>query len=361
MTAGIVGSPTKHNNFDFVRVVAALLVLYSHQYALFGLTEPMLGKQNFGTWGVLVFFSISGFLVSQSWRNDPHWGRFILKRLLRIWPGLAVATVLTACVLGPLVSSLPAHSYFTAPDFMGFFSNLKLLAIRYQLPGVFDANTYPKAINGSLWTIPLEVRCYIALSLIGLFGLARHRWVAMVAFLALVVYYFGVLRDPSNHQYQFALYFFLGSCLDAYRSRWQTQPLRLLIPASILSVLAFATGADEVATLAILPACVIVLGTSTTPVLSRFGRFGDLSYGIYIYAFPVQQTLVWAGIEKLPFALVVLAAAAVTTACAYISWHLVERPALGFKPKRHTKGESPELAASITSASYRKHATWHLT
>ncbi len=337
MTDGIAGAPARHNNFDFLRVFAAFMVLFSHQYALNGLPEPLLGSKALGNVGVLIFFSISGFLVSQSWRNDPHWVRFVAKRFLRIWPGLAVVTLLAAFVLGPIVSTLSTSAYFAGPDFIDFFNNLKLMAIRYHLPGVFETNLYPKAVNGSLWTIPLEVRCYLALSLIGLIGLARRRWIAVLALLGLVAYYFGVVRDPNNYQYQFALYFFLGTCLDVYRDKWDAQPLKLLAPAAVLSAVAFLLGAVDVGLLLILPACVIVFGTRSTPVVNRFGRFGDLSYGIYIYAFPVQQTLIWAGAAKLPFAVGLMLAAAVTVAFAWFSWHLVEGPALGFKPGRRAK------------------------
>ena len=345
MTDGIAGAPARHNNFDFVRLVAAFMVLYSHQYALNGMSEPLIGSKTFGNVGVLIFFSISGFLVAQSWRNDPHWGRFLVKRFLRIWPGLAVVTLSAACLLGPLVSTLSLRAYFAGHEFTEFFSNLKLMAIRYPLPGVFETNIYPKAVNGSLWTIPLEVRCYIALSVVGLIGLAKRRWIAALAFAGLVVYYFGVVRDPNNYQYQFALYFFLGTCLDTYRAKWEARPLYLLIPAAVLSFCAFLLGAVDVGTLLILPVCVIVFGTRTSPVVSRFGRFGDLSYGIYIYAFPVQQTLIWAGAGKLPFALGLALAALVTAVCAYFSWHLVERPALGFKPKGRAKVPAAPVAS----------------
>ena len=104
---------------------------------------------------------------------------------------------------------------------------------------------------------------------------------------------------------------------------------------------------EDAGTLLILPACVIVFGTRSTPVVSRFGRFGDLSYGIYIYAFPVQQTLVWAGAAKLPFALGFVSACAATVACAYASWHLVERPALGFKPKRRVKAPAVPVPSGV--------------
>ena len=141
------------NNFDALRIAAAFSVLLSHQYALCGLKEPVVfGVMSLGTLGVLVFFSISGFLVSQSWRQDPHLARFLAKRWLRIWPGLAAFTVLSACVLGPIVSTLSWRSYYSDVEFYAYFESLKLFTIQYGLPGVFDNNIAPKAVNGSLWT-----------------------------------------------------------------------------------------------------------------------------------------------------------------------------------------------------------------
>ena len=98
------------NNFDFVRVAAALAVVASHQFALTGHAEPVLfGLHSLGGMGVLVFFSVSGFLVAQSWDADPHVGRFAARRLLRIWPAFALVILLAALVWGPLMSALPAR------------------------------------------------------------------------------------------------------------------------------------------------------------------------------------------------------------------------------------------------------------
>ena len=122
------------NNIDFIRMVAALFVLYSHQHALMGLPEPsVLGAHSLGGFGVLVFFSISGFLVAQSWHADPSFYRFALKRMLRIWPGMAVAVLLAALVLGPMVSTLPVREYYAHPLIGEYLLNLRF-TVRDALP-----------------------------------------------------------------------------------------------------------------------------------------------------------------------------------------------------------------------------------
>ena len=102
------------NAFDFIRVVAALAVLYSHSFPLFGLPEPSHAGQTLGSLAVAIFFAVSGFLVCQSWLRDPDVYRFTLRRALRIMPGLIVAVAFTAFVAGALDTRLPLSEYFTA-------------------------------------------------------------------------------------------------------------------------------------------------------------------------------------------------------------------------------------------------------
>lgn len=227
----------RFNNFDFLRIAAAFLVLISHQYALNGLPEPSVFNMSLGTFGVLIFFSISGFLVSQSWRQDPHVGRFLVKRFLRIWPGLAVVTLIAAFVLGPMVSSLEWRAYFLQPELLDFLRNLKVVTIRYVLPGVFEENIHPKAVNGSLWTIPLEVRCYFVLLFIGMIGLMKKPFLVLFGTLLFGAYYFVLAFDPKNYQVHFGLYFLAGVCLALFRRRWEASPIHLLAATGMLATI----------------------------------------------------------------------------------------------------------------------------
>jgi len=334
---------SRQNNFDFLRMAAAFLVLVSHQFALNGLPEPSVFRMSLGTFAVLVFFSVSGFLVSQSWRQDPHALRFLAKRFLRIWPGLAVVTLLAALVLGPLVSTLEAQTYFAHPDLRDFLRNLKLTTIRYVLPGVFDDNPHPRAVNGSLWTIPLEVRCYAALLLAGVAGLMARRWTVALGTAAFAVYFFGPAFDPKNYQLHFAVYFFAGVCLDLYRRLWEGQPAWLVAAAGAASLAFHLLGLDHIALAILIPSLSVAAGTCATPVIRRFGRYGDLSYGVYIYAFPIQQTVVWMAGKDLPFTAGLAIAAAATLVCAFLSWHLVEQPALRLKSRLPERLALPRL------------------
>ncbi|OPX54002.1 acyltransferase family protein, partial [Oceanospirillum multiglobuliferum] len=126
------------NNFDFVRLTAALMVLFAHQFALLGRLSPAFGARlDPGALAVYTFFIVSDFLVAQSWTADPHAWRFVARRVLRIWPALIVATVVCALVLGPLVSTLPMADYFRSRQTYAYFSWLRVIPT-YDLPGVFE-------------------------------------------------------------------------------------------------------------------------------------------------------------------------------------------------------------------------------
>lgn len=143
------------------------MVLYGHSFVLLGLREPLfMSWLPLGPLGVFIFFTISGYLVSESWDRDPHLLRFFQRRLLRILPGLAVCVLLTVGVLGPLLTTLPLADYFSNPHTLGYLRTIGLY-ITYYLPGVFDGNRYPNAVNGSLWSLPVEFLMYIVVALVG--------------------------------------------------------------------------------------------------------------------------------------------------------------------------------------------------
>ncbi len=330
-------TPARNNNFDFIRILAALLVLLSHQFALTGRTEFSFGfyYHSLGGIGVLIFFSLSGFLVAQSWERDPNVLRFTIRRFLRIWPGLCVVTLLAVCVLGPLISTVPIKQYFLSAETRDYFLTLKLTKVRFFLPGVFDANPHQRSVNGSLWTIPLEIRWYAILCLLGLFGLLKRQWLLLAGIFIFAFYVFGFHHAEHNPKrvlnQEFGLFFMYGVCTYAFRSVWKSKSLLVGAVICVLSIAFWMIGHQYIALFIALPYSVILFGTASTPFIRRFGRFGDLSYGLYIYAFPVQQTIIWLTENKISF----IKGLAMTTVCATIlalaSWHLVEKPMLSLK------------------------------
>lgn len=357
------------NNFDALRLSAALFVLFSHQHALTGLREPsVLNVHTLGGLGVLMFFSISGFLVAQSWNNDPNAGRFTAKRLLRVWPGLAVALTLTAFVLGPAVSHLPWREFVAHPMVMDYYlSNLRF-ALRDILPLRFEGNALPTAINGSLWTIPLELKCYLVLGIFGVLGLLKVRWFLIVLTLCGLLVY--AVWEPRGDRLvacmgwspeqrfllEFGLFFFAGACCHVLRLHQKGRAAWMaLVACWFLAVGALLFGRPLLALWLVVPITVLMVGNASTPYLRRFGRFGDVSYGLYIYAFPVQQTVIWLFGDVFSWWTVLGMAVVITFALALASWHLVEKWALHFKPSL----KAGALPAAMQTAAPAKTSQHH--
>jgi len=338
----------RRNNFDFLRIVAAFCVLISHQHALTGQPEPsVLGAQSLGGFGVLVFFAISGFLVSQSWQQDPCLWRFAARRLLRIWPGFAVVILLVSVVLGPLVSTLPPRDYYQHPGFVDYFFNL-LFRLRDGLPVNFTGSAIPHASNGSLWSIPLELACYVALAGAGVLGLLRRAWaLPMAALLSAAVYFFAqpywlALTQRAGLGQEFLLlamfgnFFLAGAAASslALHQRPHVQQQAIALSCVLLGLAAYLADQPLLAIWCVLPVIVSLFGNMQTPLIRHAGHFGDLSFGVYIYAFPVQQTLIWLYKDRLSWLTLLAACVAVTLGLAWLSWHAVEKWALQLKPQR---------------------------
>jgi peptidoglycan/LPS O-acetylase OafA/YrhL len=359
------------NNFDLLRLLAAISVVFAHSFNLLGLPEPFphLEGLSWGFLGVLVFFSISGFLISRSWAKDPRIISFVVKRALRLMPALIVALLLSAVVLGPLVTSTPVRTYLDEPGTKAYVINNATLQSDYDLPGVFEHNSYPLAVNGSLWTLPLEVKAYAFVALIGLAGLLT-RWralmIGVVAFAVLAcidsvrssipganhfvaslvdiqaspaLVYEAKLGTYTVYADMFAA-FTIGATLYALRRwvslRWE---LALLVLVAWLSTIALGGSAPEIALVILGPYIVLFLAYRTRSVVRLPKRMGDYSYGAYIYAFPVQQTISSLSHPHSGW-LMFLLAMPITLVLATLSWHLIERPALDIK-RRLVAAESP--------------------
>lgn len=334
----VLRAPANHNNFDCIRIVAAAAVLFSHHFALTGQPEPsFFGLHSIGGAAVIVFFVISGYLVTSSWYNDPHFVRFSARRVLRIWPALTAVAVVTAYGLGTWVTELPTTEYLRHRATFDYLNILRM-RIHYVLPGVFENNPYPKGVNGSLWTIPLEVRCYIVLVCAGLVGLLKNKTV----FLGIVAVYMLWFVSQSSaditlkihYGRELSAFFLAGAALYALQPHWEEKPWFWMGALCILAAIAWWAGWKYTATLLGLPFLIVYGGTRSTPVLRRFGRWGDPSYGIYLIAFPIQQTVILYSWPALGFAGTMLFSLLVTTALAYASWHSIEKQALKFKPRK---------------------------
>lgn len=350
------GPNRAHGAFDGLRLLAASAVLFGHSYALAraGGAEPLLeltgGNLGLGEVAVLTFFAMSGYLVTQSWISDPSPVRFMARRTLRIVPALALVIGVSFALIGPLTTQLHLPDYYSNPHAWTYLAKALIYPTQYGLPGVFEKNPYPIVVNGSLWTLRLEFGLYVVVAALGYLGLSRFRWVN-VALAALswaavaVLMQTGVLSGmPFHHQavvlFLNAVPFFAGAALA--QSNLDSRIFFGITAALVLATaLSIHTPYLTLLLIASLPFATILIARYGTCDLRRFG---DYSYGIYLFAFPVQQTVVYflPDIEPVQLSLV---AGVATFACAFLSWHLVEKHALALKPRRRKAVQTLMAAA----------------
>lgn len=329
---------THSNNFDFIRIAAALAVLVSHQHALVGRFEPgVLGIHSLGGFAVLVFFAISGYLVTGSWISDPNLLRFTARRSLRVWPALTVVVVVSAYVLGPWVTELPIGEYLRNKATAKYLSNI-WLDTNNALPGVFLNNPHPQTVNGSIWTIPFEVLCYAIVALVGLAGILKFRFISIALILIACIWY-QLTLGPDLHsdwkvKQEMIAYFFIGALLFLLRPYWRKRTLIWLTAFVVTALIAWNSGFRYLGLMIGLPFVIIYFGTSSTPFIRSFGKLGDPSYGLYLFAFPIQQTIIYFFWPKFSFIEILTASIITTTVFAYTSWHCIEKTALKLKPHK---------------------------
>ena len=337
----------RDNAFDVLRLGAAAMVLISHSFALTGHREPMLGDTSLGIAGVEIFFAISGFLVTASWVGQPRVRAYLLKRGLRILPALVLTLVLTAFVLGPAVSSLSTSTYLGGSDPLHYVgANVAATVsadaigdLDYRLPGVFQDNL-TDVVNGSLWTLPVEVGAYFLVLAAGLAGLIRRGWLWVLVGVALVV-----LAGPRSSSLNLLLLTIFGvaALLSTQRERVPLTPWLAVAALALWAVSAWLPFSSALAAIAV-PYLVVYLAYGAPRALRRLTRPGDVSYGMYLLAFPVQQTVVLLVGDIGPVALVAIALP-VTYLLALASWRCDARPALALKrllrsPSGHDRGDA---------------------
>jgi peptidoglycan/LPS O-acetylase OafA/YrhL len=334
----------RNRQFDLMRLIFATCVILSHAPELIDgdrhreLLTRLTGTVSFGDFGVDGFFLLSGYLILQSWLHDPDLWDYLRKRVLRIYPGYVVASIVGTVALGSLIPAVPA--YFHQINFHFFVSLLHLgypnaPPVRLRTEGVIE--------NGSLWTIPYEFRCYLGVALLGIAGLLRRSWI----WAALTAFFFcsflipplgqalswhspvGVVGEP-HVTFRLGAAFLVGGCFFLFAAKMRFRPwlgglavavlvaVRLVLPEQLPAVLLVAGGY-----------LLFYVGQLDLRVLDRLPEMPDISYGVYLYGWPVE--LLWidfvGGSPWTTFA-------GVTAACyglGWLSWHFVERPMLKLK------------------------------
>lgn len=343
----------RRNNFDAIRLAAALSVVFSHSFLIAEGSEAgepfarITGNQCvLGLVGVFVFFVISGYLVTESWCRSPAPGRFALRRALRIYPGLAVNVLVCALLLGPLVSKLASGAYFGDPGLGAFVAKtLTLDPGPLQLPGVlFVDNPVGLLVNGSLWTLRYEAMMYVMVLLLGAARLVRLPVALGLAALGIAAVHFEKLLEPWGDFGEWAWFlgfFAAGMVLSLARERVVYRGRYALLA---LAALVLFTWAGRLIMLFPLAGAYLVIWFSR-----RYDRWldyarhvGDLSYGLYIYGWPSEQLVMWLSGGRAPWWQVFLGSLAIALPAAWLSWHGVEKWALRWGRRRR----APRFAAA---------------
>lgn len=330
----------RNNSLNALRLALATAVLVSHSWPLSGHEwEPNLGGANLGTWAVLGFFGISGYLITRSRLSGRPARDFYRARALRIMPALLVALVVVAFVFAPLSLLLDPAATWDPVSSVTFVARNAVLYPPAPLaqPGIADtlANVpYPIVWDGPLWTLFWEGCCYLGVG-IGASILPRRALpvVALVGFVAMTVLSlagaFGApVPDLAMLVMPMALAFFGGMLVLLFGERIR-QNAATIAGALVIIVIAVVLGLVPV--LAPLPLAFLLLVLGNVLPLTKVGAEYDMSYGVYIYAWPVQQLLALAGAAGLPLPVYILLVVAGTLPLAFLSCWLIERPALRLK------------------------------
>lgn len=336
------------NNFDAIRLAMALLVVWSHSFALGSSNgesgEPISvitnGHYNAGNIGVMVFFAISGFLICESYLRSGNTLRFLIKRVRRIYPGYIVATSIGAFVVIPLFSTVYEICTAEVMKTLG----LNLLLRGYAPPSNVFAENYSQALNGSLWSIPFEFWCYLGILALGIVGLlTRPRFIVSITVLAVISRAtldmmdkkpgLGLIGDIFGWPYEWLLVlpcFLIGTVFYLLKGR---------LPRSRLTLTVLIFGFLIACYVPTEPKWQKILAEATFPIAMGYSVFyfafsnafrlrnvasnGDFSYGTYLYAFPIQQMLL--SKFSLPFPIFVMLSLSLSLGAGVLSWNIVEK------------------------------------
>ncbi|WP_417504234.1 acyltransferase family protein [Marinomonas gallaica] len=336
------------NNFNLIRIISAWGVLFAHSYVLVAQKPNLIDPLQWyfgigmGTFFVTVFFSISGFLIYRSLDRSQSLTKYFWARSKRILPALSAVLLLTVFVLGPLTTQLNTTSYFTSKETWSYLLNINLLDIhtQFQLPGVFTHNPHPSSVNGSLWTLPVETWMYVMTAVAFCLGhllnhYLRHsnKPIFTITLISLgcvacikAEHYLNTQQADKYSMLLFACTFIAGSLL--YKLRHVT-PISWLVSFILLSAIPLASDTIIFPLYFSFTLAYVVLTLAYLPKgpIRYYNRIGDYSYGLYIYAFPVQQTLVMS-LPDISFMTMLLMSTILSLLCAALSWHYIESPIL---------------------------------
>jgi peptidoglycan/LPS O-acetylase OafA/YrhL len=326
----------RKNNFDFIRFVAAITVVFSHSFAL--QVEPLMMYTNsdlsFGRLAVGIFFIISGFLITKSYDQSNNIIKFVVARALRILPALIAVTLLSVFVIGTIFTTLPLNDYFSNPETFRYLKNILMHPPQWTLPEVFKNNHNP-SINAPIWSLEFEVFCYLIVAVLGVVKILRKE-IVLIGFISLYfiphIQFFKQFYFASSLSIELIKYFMAGMLFYLFRKHIPLKKNLAIISTVMLVIgISFIESHFKLLFTVFGTYLIMYLAFLPTKKLNAFAKRGDLSYGIYIYTYPIQQMLyVGFGTLAIP-SNIFTSAICITLIVSYLSWHLIEKPALNLK------------------------------
>lgn len=338
-----VSTLSRENNLNIIRLIAATAVMFGHGFAMLKGNHyeflPGINSAWFGFLAVAVFFGISGFLITQSFVTQKNWKKYLESRCLRIFPALIFANLITVLLVAIVVKNQTVLELVSDSDNWGYLFYTSIFRFTHFLE---PFKSLPiNGANGSLWTLPIEFRMYLFVLLIGLMGFFKRRFLVLLLaafFISCVVFrvdfvvgrVFKILFAIQTYDGTFTslpLCFGMGMLAYLYR-----EYLRLNIFVAIAGlILSMLLDGWLIKAIAYIYAA-FVLGYSRRLYLPQVNFRSDISYGVYVLAWPIQQIYIFLKITENPYILFFLTFGTVLP-LALLSWHLVEKPALQLKGK----------------------------
>lgn len=331
------------NNFTFLRLLGAVLVIFTHTYDVTGnsVREPVgyltNGIIEVSGIGLCIFFFISGYFITQSAIITERTSLFVKKRILRIYPALIVLIMISVFIAGPLLTSLSIRQYFLNNTTWLYLFTATGLRIRMNLPGVFTEFFFVKSFNALLWSIALEIQLYISVIFFLLTGILKNRRIFSIICLSIVISCFLILAFKSNLSFvwmrflNLASLFYLGSFI--YTSAINKKLLIKILLSSILLyflALKFAPTLFNSIFLLLLITGISVHLTGFTKKIN-IALKADISYGLYILAFPIQQIVFKLSGFSSSIIVNLLGTTILLVPIAFASWYLIEKPFIALK------------------------------
>lgn len=338
------------NSFDFVRFGAACAVLYSHHFDLAGRPEPIVPGygEDFGQFAVEVFFCLSGFLLTLSLGKQRGFAFFAAARVMRIMPNLVLALVaasLATFLWYRNVGHAVDHVAYVGDNLLMFFKG-----VRFDIAGVFADRTR-SSLNDPIWTLPYEVWCYVVLAFLFVAGARMGRSLVIAAALAISVGWalsadadFDLGPLEAFDFLRLASYFMSGAAV-AVAWPWMKRHAVAIGLGALGAVFVVRAVVPVDTILHSLTLALAIIGLGSSRVFAWFAKGGDASYGIYVFAWPVQQfSLMLVG----AFWLSMLLAFIVTAALGYATWHGFEKRAIALphrwmRARKHVPMNTVEL------------------